>query len=167
MGMSVRFHVFPFMVDKIPLDSSLSLWESNCFVPLSHLKTFHQPGRYLPGTTGALHSRLLWRVQEDTSGQSQVSDCILKASLLLSICTTKHLLVAFVKLIWYWYVWSVLGVGIYACHILVTICRLSSCVDLFAHAQDSCDMLWLQYLIHLQASSLGLLTRKIHSHSHY
>lgn len=151
------------------LSTPLSLWESNCFVPLSHLKTFHQPGRYLPGTTGALHSRLLWRVQEDTSGQSQVSDCILKASLLRSICTTKHLLVAFVKLIWYWYVWSVLGVGIYAyyaCHILVTICRLSSCVDLFAHAQDSFDMLWL-YLIHLQASSLGLLTRKIHSHSHY
>lgn len=83
-----------------------------------------------------------------------------------SVYTTKHLLVAFVKLIWYWYVWSVLGVGIYACHILVTICRLSSCVDLFAHAQNSFDMLWL-YLIHLQASSLGLLTRKIHSHSHY
>ena len=144
MGISVPFQTFPYMVDKISHVLTLFLSENRMISfpchTLKMLKTFHQPGWDLPGTTGALHSRL-WRVQEDTFAQSQVSDCILKASLLLSICRTKHLLVTFVKLIWYWYVWSVL--------VSMRVISLSQCVG--------CRPFWIDLRTHKIALTICLI----------
>ena len=115
MGMSVPFHVFPFMVDKIPLDSSLSLSLSGnriVLFPCHTLKPFTSQGDifqaplvpFIPGCCEGSRKTLLVRVKFQIAFWKRL------------YCFQSVQLSTFL-----WHLWSSFGTGMYeVCWVLVS-----------------------------------------------